>query len=61
MFNVNKLMKDSNLPKTKLYQLQMEVRKDYPNDSLLYELHMIRALKANARKMGSSDRLIVSR
>ncbi len=46
MFDINKAIRDSKLPKIEILHLQKEVKKDYPHDSMLYELHFIRALKA---------------
>ncbi len=52
MFNINKAIKDSGLSKLEITRLQKEIKKDYPHDSMLYELHMIRALRA--KKLRSS-------
>lgn len=62
MFDINKAIKDSRLSKAEIVRLQKEVKKDYPHDSMLYELHMIRALKTEAMKTASQKRrLEVSR
>ena len=45
MFNINKAIKDSRLPKAAVLRLKKEIKKDYPADELLYELHMLRALR----------------
>jgi len=50
MFDIDKAIKDSDLSKAEVFRLQREVRKDYPDDPLLFELHMIRALKTRAAK-----------
>ena len=61
MFNINKAIKDSNLSKAAVLRLQKEVKGDYPNDPLLYELHMIRALNVYAvRTAGRGHRLATS-
>jgi hypothetical protein len=51
MFDINKAIKDSRLSKTEIVRLQKEVKKDYPHDSMLYELHMIRALKPKVTRI----------
>ena len=45
MFDINKVIKDSGLPKAEVSRLQKEIKQDYPHDSMLYELHVIRALR----------------
>ena len=46
MFNINKAVKESGLSRAEASRLQKEIKKDYPHDSMLYELHVIRALRA---------------
>ncbi len=53
MFDINKAIKDSGLSKTEVVHLEREIKKDYPHDQMLYELHMIRALKTHAAKPAS--------
>ena len=50
MFNITKVIKDSGLSRAEAVRLQKEIKKDYPNDSMLYELHVIRALRAQKTK-----------
>ena len=45
MFDVNKAIRESRLPKEMILRLEREVKRDYPGDPLLYELHLIRALR----------------
>ena len=56
MFDINKAIKDSHLSKSDILFLQKEIKKDYPHDSMLYELHLIRALKLRAYKKLSRQR-----
>ena len=56
MFNITKAIKDSGLSRAQAVQLQKEIKKDYPHDSMLYELHVIRALRAKLKKNGVSHR-----
>ncbi len=58
MFDVNKAIKESLLPRTKIKQLHNEIKRDYPNDPLLYELHMIRALNGRMAKISARTRSI---
>ncbi len=50
MFDINKAVKDSGLSKKEVDNLKREIKKDYPHDQMLYELHMIRALKTRNAK-----------
>lgn len=50
MFDINKATKDSRLSKAEIVRLEREIKKDYPHDQMLYELHMIRALKTHAAR-----------
>ncbi len=45
MFDINKAIKESGLSKAKVLRLQKEIKNDYPHDPMLYELHVIRALR----------------
>ena len=45
MFDINKAIKDSGFSKVEVVRLQKEIKKDYPHDAMLYELHVIRALR----------------
>ena len=50
MFDIPKAIKDSHLPKKEILHLQVAIKKEFPNDQMLYELHMIRALGLRAGK-----------
>ena len=50
MFDINKAIKRSGLSKKEAAYLEKEIKKDYPHDQMLYELHMIRALKTRVVK-----------
>jgi hypothetical protein len=57
MFNITKAIKDSGLSRAEAVRLQKEIKKDYPHDSMLYELHVIRALTGQkAKKNGTAHR-----
>ena len=57
MFDVNKAIKESHLPKATILRLEREVKRDYPGDLLLYELHLIRALRPVRRFSSRLTRL----
>ena len=50
MFGLAKLKKVSGLSAKELKSLEAEVRRDYPDDSLMFELHLLRALKRGVRR-----------
>ena len=59
MFDLRKAIKVSGLSKKEVISLEKEVKKEYPRDQMLYELHMIRALKVRnikspARKIAAT-------
>lgn len=56
MFDIHKAIKDSHLSKSVVLSLQKEIKRDYPHDSMLYELHLIRALKLRADKKFNRQR-----
>lgn len=46
MFDINKVIKELDLPKKFIQKLEKELRQEFPNDKMMYELHFIRALKS---------------
>ena len=44
MFNINKAIRESNLPIDELRKLEKKIRQEFPNDKMMYELHLVRAL-----------------
>jgi len=57
MFNITKAIKDSGLSRAEAVRLQKEIKKDYPNDSMLYELHVIRALRGQKAKKNATTHI----
>lgn len=51
MFNFTKLKKESGLSAKKIKTLEAEIRRDYPHDPLMFELHLLRALKRDKRRI----------
>mgnify|MGYP001611738035 CR=1 FL=1 len=45
MFDIKKAIRESNLPKEEILRLEREIQQEFPNDKMMYELHLIRALK----------------
>jgi hypothetical protein len=43
MFDVEKAMKESGLSRKEITKIEREVRREFPNDQMMYELHLIRA------------------
>jgi len=50
MFDIEKATKTSGLPAKKIAKIKKEVKKEFPNDRMMYELHVIRAIRSNARR-----------
>lgn len=45
MFDYEALAKKFNISQEALSQLEKEVREEFPHDKMMFELHMIRALR----------------
>jgi transcriptional antiterminator len=45
MFDYEALAKEYNISQEALKKLEKEVREDFPDDEMMFELHMIRALE----------------
>ena len=58
MFNINKAIKDSGLSRAQVTRLQKEIKKDYPHDPMLYELHVIRALRISDKSSQKNTRIV---
>jgi hypothetical protein len=50
IYDVEAAFKKSGLSKAEIQRIKRQVRKDFPNDDMMYELHIIRIL--NAMKKG---------
>ena len=60
MFDVRKAIKDSHLSSREVVRLQNETKREFPDDPMLYELHMIRALRQGIRKRVTGHRVKVA-
>lgn len=49
-FDYKKLAKEMNIPNTIVKKIENEVKKEFPTDKMLYELHVLRALKSKYRQ-----------
>ncbi|MDI6916572.1 MAG: hypothetical protein QMC80_02100 [Thermoplasmatales archaeon] len=43
-YDLEKLWKETSISRKKFEKLKKEVRKEFPNDKMMYELHVMRAL-----------------
>lgn len=46
IYDVETAFKKSGLSKAEIQRIKHQVRKDFPNDDMMYELHIIRILNA---------------
>jgi len=52
MFDIKKAIKNAHLSEKEGNRIKEEVRKEFPNDEMMYELHVIRAVNAYKMKHG---------
>jgi hypothetical protein len=45
-FDYPKVAKEIRLPDTILRKIEKEVKKEFPNDKMMYELHVLRAVRS---------------
>jgi hypothetical protein len=45
-FDYRKVAKEMNVPNTILKKIEREVRNEFPKDKMMYELHVLRALRS---------------
>ena len=50
MFNYEAIAKRINLPEDRLSEIGKIIRKDFPRDEMMFELHMLRVLMPLERK-----------
>ena len=46
MFNLEKIKMESCLPTAELARLEEQIRREFEGDEMMFELHLIRAIKA---------------
>ena len=45
-FDYPKVAKEIKVPDTTLKEIEKEVKKEFPNDKMMYELHVLRAVRS---------------
>lgn len=50
MFEIEKIVKESGLSDELIAKIKEEVRKEFPRDEMMYELHLIRAIESEKNK-----------
>ncbi len=45
-FDYQKVAKEMNLPDITLKKIEKEVKEEFPKDSMMYELHVLRAVRS---------------
>jgi len=45
-FDYQKVAKEMNLPDTTLKKIEKEVKAEFPKDKMMYELHVLRAVRS---------------
>lgn len=45
-FDYREVAKEMNVPDTTLKKIEEEVKKEFPNDKMMYELHVLRAVRS---------------
>ena len=46
MFVIKKVIKKISISKKELQKLEKEIKQEFPNDRMMYELHLLRALSS---------------
>lgn len=60
-FDFEKTARDAGLSDDQLSRLCKEVREDYPDDAMLYELHVLRACRAIRDRVFTFDEMLAGR
>ena len=45
-FNYSKVAKEMKVPAAFIKRIEKEVKKEFPNDKMMYELHVLRAMRS---------------
>jgi len=53
MFDINKAIKESKISEREIKKLEYKIKKEFPNDRMMYELHLIRVLSSLKKKVAS--------
>jgi hypothetical protein len=58
MFEVNMQKQASDLSQAEFERLEQEIRSEFPNDAMMFELHLARALEAYRSGMITKEQLL---
>ncbi len=50
MFDIEKARNEAKIPKTQFQKIVKEVKKEFPDNQMLFELHVIRYIDSLSRK-----------
>ncbi len=53
-FNYQRVAKEKKVPPAILKKIEQEVKKEFPSDKMMYELHVLRAVKSNYWQRGKN-------
>ena len=51
-FDYQKVAKEMNVPDTTLKRIEKEVKEEFPKDKMMYELHVLRAIRSKYWQKG---------
>ena len=54
-FDIERTIEETKLPEEMVQSILKEVREEFPDDDMMYELHVIRALQAELRQRLGDD------
>ncbi|MEW5936961.1 MAG: hypothetical protein AB1665_03970 [Candidatus Thermoplasmatota archaeon] len=49
LYDIERAFKESGLSRREMERLKKKIKKEFPNDEMMYELHVVRALHALKR------------
>lgn len=60
LFDLEKVIKESGLSQDKIEQIKQDVREEFPSDEMMWELHVIRAIKSEQDKLAKKPKAQIS-
>ncbi len=60
LFDLEKVIRESSLSQEEIEQIKQEVREEFPNDEMMWELHVIRAIKSKQDKISKRPKAQIS-
>ena len=55
-FDYKKVASEMGMPDSTLKKIESEVKKEFPSDKMMYELHVLRAVKSKYWQKGRQER-----